>query len=167
MSAVEGLPELEKKLAKLGNKVAGKVLRSAVGKATTKTTRKIRQSAPKGSVPHRTYKGRLVRPGFASRSVRKQTKIGRNRSSAYARIGVLAEAFYAVQFYDRRGRTPYTISTRRVSVGNGRKEKRNIKPYTLPDKPWFSRVFTSQERQMLDDLRKFLGQNIEKAARGN
>lgn len=49
---------------------------------------------------HRTYKGRLVSAGFAARSIRMAVRLSPDKTSAYSVLGVLAEAFYALQFLE-------------------------------------------------------------------
>lgn len=160
-----GYRELSRKLAKLGQKTGGKVLRSSLIKSTTPTLKEMKLHVPKGDESHRTYKGRLVSPGFASRSIRRVTKI--LNGYGYVRLGVKREAFYAIQFFDERpGRTPYRISKRRIRA-KGRKGRRTIriKPYTLKAYPWFYRVFEKNQGQMTRDIGKIMGQIIEKSAK--
>jgi hypothetical protein len=159
-SELFGLDAIDRQLSALELKVGGKALRSAALRATTKTLRKLKTRAPRGTEAHRTYKGRLVAPGFASRSLRRKTKLKNGRVSVV--IGVLAEAFYAIQFYDLG---PYTISERRVSIGKRRRVKKKIKSYTLPKRPWFRRTFIEDRRLIESELVRILKQNITKAVK--
>ena len=59
----------------------------------------MKAAIPVGKVAHKTYKGRLVAPGFAKRNVKRRSW-GKNGRAGVI-IGVAAEAFYAVQFVDR------------------------------------------------------------------
>ena len=109
--ALDGYKELSRKLSALGQKVGGKVLRGSMMRATSKVVREMKSKAPVGTVAHRTYKGRLVAPGFGSRSIKRVTRIKDGYASL--RIGVRREAFYLIQFKDARpGRTPYQVSKR-------------------------------------------------------
>jgi len=166
----DGFKELDRKLGKLKTAVGIKALRNATTRATTPVVRRMKALAPRGSEAHRTYKGRLVAPGFGSRSVIKRSRFNKARGAASVTIGVKKEAFYLIQFYDSRpGRTPYRITERRVSV-QGRRSRvtKAIKPYTLTSaRPWFSKVFIGSQSSMVKDMRKILRQNIERAARGN
>lgn len=97
---VEGLAVLEKRLEELGRELGGKQLRGAVSDALQPIVKQIRAAAPVGTRAHKTYRGRLVAPGFLSQSVRKRSKFYKRTGTATAQIGVLAEAFYGVQFLD-------------------------------------------------------------------
>jgi hypothetical protein len=161
---VSGLADASKKLELMGQRAGARALSSAIGRATTPVVRAMRAVAPKGTRAHKTYKGRLVAPGFASRQIARRSRFNKATGTASVTIGVRPEAFYLIQFYDQRpGRTPYTVSSRRVK-GKGRKA---IKPYTLRARPWFSSVFIQAQNQMLSSFRDILKANIEKAARGN
>lgn len=152
---LDGYKELSRKLSALGEKVGGKVLRGSMMRATTKVVREMKSKAPVGTVSHRTYKGRLVAPGFASRSIKRVTRVKTGYSSL--RIGVRREAFYAIQFMDQRsGRTPYKISKR---------GKRQVRPYSISATPWFSSVFERHQSNMTKDVGKYMGNLIEKAAK--
>lgn len=95
-----GFRDLEKKLEKLSHLDQGKALRAATNAAGNPTLKKARATIPVGSIPHKTYKGRWVSPGFAKRSLRKKTILARNKQSAQVLIGVRSEAFYAVSFLE-------------------------------------------------------------------
>lgn len=171
---LKGYRELSQKLSAMGQRVGGKVLRSALMRSTTKVVREMRQAAPKGTKAHRTYKGRLVAPGFGARSIKRLSRI--TQKGAYILLGVKPEAWYLIQFYDERpGRTPYRITKRRIdAVGRrsttkrhfrttkrgrvvieqyrtGRRGRRvqRIKPYTLSPKPWFTKVFDRNQRNLI------------------
>lgn len=161
---VSGLAEASRKLELMGQRAGARALSSAAGRATTPVLQAMRAAAPKGTVGHKTYKGRFVGPGFASRQIARRARFNKITGTASITIGVRPEAFYLIQFYDQRpGRTPYQITGRRVK-GKGRK---SIKPYTLRARPWFSSVFINAQNQMLSRFRDILRANIEKAARGN
>jgi HK97 gp10 family phage protein len=96
-----GFDALAKKLATLSDhKEMGKVLKSVVAAAMKDTKKTAESLIPVGIDPHKTYKGRLVAPGFAKRSIRVVSRLDKKRGSAYAVLGVLAEAFYAVSFVE-------------------------------------------------------------------
>ena len=96
---VQGFDALDKRLEALGNpREARKAIRGAVTMSLTPVVQSARQNVPKGSKGHKTYKGRLVSPGFASRSIKKKVKV--EGDSIVGRVGVAAEAFYAL-FFER------------------------------------------------------------------
>lgn len=98
---LEGFEDLAAKLKGLSDpKQIGKVLRTGVRQGMAEPKKKAQALIPVGIDAHKTYKGRLVAPGFAKRSIRVITKIARGGQMAYALLGVRAEAYYAVQYVE-------------------------------------------------------------------
>jgi HK97 gp10 family phage protein len=97
---LEGVAELSKQLDALGRLEDGKAIRAAVRAGMTPALRAAKQNIPTGTKEHRTYKGRLVAPGFAKRSIVLITSLSKDKQKATAIIGVKAEAFYAIQFVE-------------------------------------------------------------------
>lgn len=96
---VQGFAALDKRLEALASpREARKVIRSAVTQSLTPVVQSARQDIPKGTKGHKTYKGRLVSPGFASRNIKKKVKI--EGESIVGRVGLAKEAFYAL-FFER------------------------------------------------------------------
>lgn len=147
---LEGLDELSKKLAELG-KVGGKVLRSGTLKATTPVVRQMRNKIPVGKRAHRTYKGRLVFPGFAKRSIKRSSSF--RDGVASVRIGVKREAFYAINYINK-------------GISVTKRGKKQIKPYRIKASNWFKPVFVDNRKEMEDDLTKQIQAAIEKIRRG-
>ena len=171
-SELVGVKELTKKLDKLDAKLAVKTLRSVLFRATTPVVRQMKAQVPVGTEAHRTYTGRLVAPGFTkNRSIKRLTgKRFLSQGKLSIAIGVKAEAFYAIKFYDQG---PHTITKRRqrttvkLSGHTGtRRRHANIKPYTLRRVPWFQSVFVRNESQMLTNIKNNLSDAVEKIARG-
>jgi len=110
---ITGMRDLEKALAALGTEMGGKILKSAANKAVKRTMDTMIGMAPMGKRSHRTYKGRLVAPGFLKQSVKKKTYYRKGRVTV--NIGVTKEAFYGVSFtdYKRKGqrRQPWFVET--------------------------------------------------------
>lgn len=146
---VEGLKELHDKLGKLSAEMEGKALRSAMMSATLPIVREMQAAAPKGSDTHRTYKGRLVAPGFLSRSVRRVTRINKREGKVSLSIGVRKEAFYGISFLDE---------TLHVSKRDGKP----IQPYVLTGSRWFESVFVRKSGVILASFRKSLGAKISR-----
>jgi hypothetical protein len=69
-------------------------LRAALNYAIDPAYRMAKQLAPKGSRMHKTHKGRMVAPGFLSRSITKNTKAARDKKGAAAIMKLKGEAFY-------------------------------------------------------------------------
>lgn len=163
-SELEGVRKLTAKLNKLDGATQVKVLRSVLFKATTPTVRLMKARVPVSNRASRTYKGRLVGPGFARRSIRRIT--GRkflSKGLLSVAIGVRAEAFYAINFIDQG---PHTITDRRVSSGRRSSTSRNIRPYILRRQPWFESSFLANQSRMLTDIKTNLKKKMEVIARG-
>ena len=105
---IKGLKQLSQALKELGAAAGGKALRSAVGVAMTPVMQEARRNVPVGTVEHKIHTGERVSPGFAKKSLRKRTRISRDKTRAVATVGLKGEAFYAVQFqeYSTYGRAP-------------------------------------------------------------
>lgn len=97
---LEGVGQLTRQLDALAALEDGKALRAAVRAGMKPVFSAAQQSIPVGTVAHRTYKGRLVAPGFAKRSLRIVTTLSPDKQKATAIIGVRGEAFYVIQFVE-------------------------------------------------------------------
>lgn len=139
-SGLIGVAELTRKLEALKKLDDGKALRSAVRAGIKPAVDRAKATVPIGTVVHRTYKGRLVAPGFARRSMRVITRMSKDKQKATAVLGVRAEAFYVLQFLER---------------GTSKIAKR---PWLVPA---FEGTLTQQESALAQSLRK----SIDKAAR--
>jgi len=133
---IDGFDVLYKELEKLGAKLGTKTMRSALVAATKPLKAKYKMIAPVGSEPHRTYKGRLVAPGFLSRSIVSAASTKHGKISI--RLGVKREAFYGVTFLDEKG-------------------ARNITPFH-----WFKREFVNSENDLVENFRKELRKKLGK-----
>lgn len=130
---LEGVAELTKKFQELGAAATGAALRSAARAAMKPAADRAKALIPVGTVAHRTFKGRLVAPGFARRSIRVVTKLSRDKQKVTALLGVRREAFYAVQF---------------VELGTSK----------TPAEPWLRTAFESQK----DPALRAIGDNMRK-----
>lgn len=99
-SGLVGVAALEKKLLELGSVVSTPILRSAVRAGIQPAKARAEQLIPVGVDAHRTYKGRLVAPGFAKRSIRTVTRVSEDKTRVSAALGVRKEAHYAVNFVE-------------------------------------------------------------------
>lgn len=98
---IAGIPELLAKLADLGKLDEGKGLRAAVRNGVKPIFVQAKATIPKSPDAIKTYKGRLVGPGFASRNIRTITQLKQAEGIARGSVGVRAEAFYAVRFVEQ------------------------------------------------------------------
>ena len=97
-SSVKGLKKLDAKLNQLQAQTAAKALVQSVRLSLTPLVQEARIRIPWSDRAHRTYKGTLVAPGFASRSIKKSAKLV--GGVARGVVGVKREAFYATQFVE-------------------------------------------------------------------
>lgn len=140
MNHLEGFAELDKQLEALGDpKETGKVLRSGAGAALRQVAKQARATVPKGNRAHKTYKGRLVAPGFASRSIRVVTKLSKDKQKVTALLGVRKEAFYALQFIE--------LGTALISAN-----------------PWLVPLFESSQNATIRKLGEGMRKRIDKIA---
>jgi HK97 gp10 family phage protein len=100
-SALEGVNKLMRQLGELGKLEEGKAIRRAVREGIEPALARAKATVPIGSVMHRTYKGRLVAPGFASRNLRLVTSLSRDKQMAAAILGVRNEAYYALLYVEK------------------------------------------------------------------
>jgi HK97 gp10 family phage protein len=145
-----GVNELLKQLDTLDAKLQAKAIRSAAMQATTSTLREMKAKAPVGNESHRTYKGRLVAPGFLRRNIKRASRV-RDGKVAVS-IGVAKEAWYGLLI----DTGPHKISMR---------DKKSIKPYTLRRKNWLTKTFIDKENKMLSELKAKLKKQVLKATR--
>jgi HK97 gp10 family phage protein len=138
-SGLFGAGHLARQLQALGQLENGKALTSSVREGIKPATSKARALVPIGLVPHLTYLGRLVVPGFSKRSIRVRVTLSRDKQSASALLGVLPEAFYVVQW---------------VELGTSRMEAQ----------PWLRPAFESTLSQQEEGLAVGLAKFIERAA---
>jgi len=94
MAKIEGLNKLSKQLENLGKELGTKTLRNATRAALVPTHKKIQTLTPVGKRTHRTYKGRLVAPGFLKRSLKLRSRSKRGIISAS--VVAKDEAFYGM-----------------------------------------------------------------------
>lgn len=138
--ALQGGRELAKKLDELGKQAQGKALRAAVRAAMQPALKAARESIPVGEIEHKTYKGRLVAPGFAKRSLKVVARLDRTGQKAAAVLGVKNEAFYAVNF---------------LELGTAK----------MPARPWLRPAFERTIDAQIDAFAKAARKQIEKLAR--
>lgn len=99
--SIEGTAALVAKLQELGKLEDGKALRSAARAGVKPIFTQAKANIPKSQDAARTYKGRIIGPGFASRNIRTITQLKQQDGIARASVGVRADAFYAVRFVEQ------------------------------------------------------------------
>lgn len=146
-SELLGVAELSRKLTRLGTpREQGKALKDSVAKPMQKVARLARANLARlspGKAPfHRTYLGRIVSAGFASRNVIVRTSLNRSKTAAFSKLGVRKEAFYAINF---------------LELGTA----------TIGRQPWLVPAFESQKSAALSNLTAQLRQSVLKLAKGS
>lgn len=99
--ALQGSADLIKKLQALGALDNGNIMLGAVRAGMKEAQKLAEQKIPVGRRMHRTYKGRVVAPGFGKRSLRIVTTRKTDSGLPAALLGVRKEAYYETQFLER------------------------------------------------------------------
>lgn len=156
--SIRGYKELSAQIAALGAAAGGSVLRSAARAAMKEAQDEAERSAPVAAPPYtyedgrsvdpyprKTYKGRLVTPGFTKRSIVRVVSLSKDKNSVRVALGVRREAFYAIQF---------------IEFGTSK----------IPKRPWlepaFRRSIPRVDRALLLLLRKRLDAAVRRKNRG-
>ncbi len=136
---VKGVKELNRKLAALSAMDHGRVIRGAANKAGNLVMKRAEANVTIGSEPHRTYKGSWVSPGFLQRSIKKVSKLSRDKRTVWVRIGVKQEAFYGSIF---------------VELGTSYQ----------PARPWLAPALKDSKGEVVAIMREKILQHIKKIA---
>lgn len=92
--AIKGLNQALSSFKRLQLAAQAKHMRGALSVAGTPMVQALRRAAPVGDVAHRTYKGRVVAPGFLSRNIKKSARVSRDKRRAVLTIRLAPEAWY-------------------------------------------------------------------------
>jgi len=136
---IQGGAQLRRQLLQLSRNAQGRALRAAVRAGIKPAQARAKQLIPVGDEAHKTEQGKVVRPGFARRSIRAIVKVSRDKTRAEALLGVRKEARYAVQF---------------IELGSSK----------TPAQPWLRPAFASQQQQMVEAIAESLRKTIADAA---
>jgi HK97 gp10 family phage protein len=139
-SSLEGVAELTKQLNQLSSLDEGRALRLAVKAGIKPALIRAQELIPVGRVPHRTYRGLLVAPGFAKKSLRTISTINAAKNVASGILGVRKEAFYILQFVE--------FGTR-----------------FIPAQPFFRRAFLESRSECEEAFRAAIARAVERAAK--
>jgi hypothetical protein len=148
-------------ISQVKGEVSASVLRSALGYAIDPAVKAARQLAPKGSKMHKVskkYGGRMVAPGFLSRSITKKTSTAKNKQGASATMALKDAAFYG-QFVGS-GYTP-----RRKGDAKRTHDKYGKKSATgraVAGRPFMRPAVEQNEQAMNDRFRDKLISNLKK-----
>ena len=129
--------ELSKKIDAIARetspKIAGQALRAAM-KPMLKTAR---ANAPRGKEAHRTYKGRLVAPGFLKQNIKIKKLKRRDKTKVAYGLWATKEAWYG----------------QLIETGTE----------TIRSKPWLGPAYARHKGQVVGDFRKEMNKRINKA----
>lgn len=139
-TGLEGVADLTKKLIDIGGAMAPKELRGTVKGALEEAEHLARARIPQGTEPHKTYRGRLVSPGFAVSTLHIETSLNKKTGAAVASLGTSREAFYATLFVELG-----TVNT--------------------PAQPWLRPAFEDSQDAMLRQIAVELRARVEKIAK--
>jgi len=136
---MDGYKELMRKFDKLNAAGQAKALRAGVRAGGNVVKKEARSRIPVGDKAHRTYRGNLVAPGFARRSIKVYTFVDKRKGTVYALVGVRAQAFYAVQF---------------VELERGKSNRKG--------KPWLRPAFDSTTGKQVSEVGRRLKETIRR-----
>lgn len=148
-----------------------KALRSSVNAALNPALKQLRAAAPKGSEPHKTYKGRTVAPGFLSRSVIKSTRVYRDKSGVTGNVRLRGEAWYGSLIEHgyrpgRRNRKVKSASRRVGSLSAAKLKELGDNRAKIQARPWFNPVINRVQAETEQVFRAKMQERIAKAFRG-
>lgn len=172
MVQVLGDKEIEQAFKRMGKAAELRILRSGMNAALTPPLQAARANAPVGRVPHVTYKGRTVVPGFLQRNIKKSTRIKRNRKGVLGQVGLAPEAWYGslIQHGWRPGKRSKSVqqASRRTSGGLSDTQLTNLgdKRNKVAGRDWFTGPVNRAAEQSFDAFREKITQRILKAWRG-
>ena len=147
-----GFKELSKQLNRMAEVGKSKAIASAARSSMLPAKKEAQANAPVGTPPYdyegrqvdpypkRTYKGKLTAPGFARRQVAIRSKTDKGKGLVRVMLGVLSEAFYAVQF---------------IELGTSK----------IPKRPWLEPSFKRSLPEVDNRFKKRLKELIDKAAK--
>lgn len=144
-SHIEGTAELAAKLKELGSpKEQIAALKASVREpmkaVQARAQANIARISPGERLWHKTYKGRIVGRGYASRSIGLKVFTDKAKTMATAMLGVTREAFYAIIFFE---------------LGTSK----------IPKQPWLLPAFYSLKDESVAKLAATLRKRIERIAK--
>lgn len=98
---LQGTAALTRQLLALKNQGTDvKILRAIVKAGIQPAYERAKATIPVGTVPHKTYKGHTVEPGFAKSTLHVATHQRSDKGAVFASLGVEGEAYYVVVFIE-------------------------------------------------------------------
>lgn len=136
---LDGVSKLTAKLRALGALEDGNVVRRAVRAGIKPIVQRAKSLIPVGTQSHKTYKGRVVSPGFARKSITSAVSLQAGRTIARGVVGTKKEAFYADQFVE--------LGTRKMAA-----------------EPWLVPAFEQTLTQQQEAIKVSLAQDVIRIA---
>jgi hypothetical protein len=136
--STDGFADLSKALRELDPRKQANAIRNAIRASLKETRNTAERLVPVGDRSHKTYKGRLVAPGFAKRNINIQTRISRDKTRINGTVGTKKEAFYVRQFL----------------------EKNTSKTRQLVPQPWLRPAYEVHRVQMKNEFKRQLREKI-------
>lgn len=98
---LQGTAALTKQLLALKSQGTDvKILRAIVKAGIQPAFERAKATIPVGTVPHKTYKGHMVEPGYAKSTLHVATHQRPDKGAVLASLGVEGEAYYVVVFLE-------------------------------------------------------------------
>lgn len=141
-----------------GLKRAGQLraLRSATNAALNPAVKELRAAAPKGTESHKTYKRRVVAPGFLSNSITKSVRVSRDKTAVVGRVRLRGEAWYGslIEHGYRTGRRSKAViresNRAKGGLSSQRLDRLGDKRRRIAPRPWFHPTIERIEKPTLD-----------------
>ncbi|MFW0776208.1 MAG: HK97 gp10 family phage protein [Rickettsiales bacterium] len=145
-----------------------KILRRALGKALRPTAKRLRAATPAGSRSHRTYKGRLVAPGFLRRNISTTTRAGRDKNRASGTIRPASEAWYGSLLEHgwrpgKRAKKVKAASRKFGSLSDAKLDSLGDKRKKVQGNNWWSNAYQGEEEKIIKRFEDFIFDEILKA----
>lgn len=147
---VIGVVDLLKHLKAIENEMQPKLVAQAIRAAMVPTLKQARANAPKGDKPHRTYKGRLVAPGFLKRNIRLKKMKFKDKGRVGYSLGARGEAFYGYQFIERG------------FTHKGGFKKKTGRATPIKPNPWLGKAEKATEQNLGANFRRELLRRINR-----
>lgn len=148
---VIGVEALQRKLKKVEKAVQPKLVAQSARAALVPMMKTARANAPRGTETHRTYKGRLVAPGFLERNIKLRKMKFRDKNRVGYSLAARGEAFYGKII-----EPGFTHKGGRKKLGKQTK---------IPADPWLGKAERQHSSSVDRDFRRALLKRINKAKR--
>lgn len=165
--AIEGMKDVLGTFKRMEDASQLRAMRSALNASMTPIVGALRRNAPKGSLPHRTYKGRTVAPGFLSRSIVKSTRIARDKSKVFGNVRLRSEAWYGslIEHGWRPGRRNAKVrreskNRRGGALSDSRLKELGDTRTKIPGRPWFGPTVEQVDDEAAEAFLNKMGQAI-------